>query len=271
MSKILIMPSNQKQLEIKSDGVIVGIKDLSVGVLELDVSAIKNINDKEVFVSISKNISNKELDYLKKVLLELNKINIKGVIFYDLAIPDLKEELNLKYDLIWNQCHHTTNSKTALFWANYVEGVWISNDITLEEMKKMSNVNLLTMVTLFGYLPMFVSKRPLISNYLKTFNLDSKSKYYLSKEGKKYPIFENTGVQVYTDFVLDGLKESLVLKNIDYFVLNGLDIENLEKVFELFKNLNEDNLESSKRELNELIPNLGKGFLYQETIYRVKK
>ena len=37
------MPSNQKQLEIKSDGVIVGIKDLSVGVLELDVSEIKNI------------------------------------------------------------------------------------------------------------------------------------------------------------------------------------------------------------------------------------
>ena len=69
MSKILIMPSNQKQLEIKSDGVIVGIKDLSVGVLELDVSEIKNINDKEVFVSINKNISNKELDYLKKVLL----------------------------------------------------------------------------------------------------------------------------------------------------------------------------------------------------------
>ena len=203
--------------------------------------------------------------------MELNKINIKGVIFYDLAIPNLKEELNLKYALIWNQCHHTTNSKTALFWANYVEGVWISNDITLEEMKKMSNVNLLTMVTLFGYLPMFVSKRPLISNYLKTFNLDSKSKYYLSKEGKKYPIFENTGVQVYTDFVLDGLKESLVLKNIDYFVLNGLDIENLEKVFELFKNLSEDNLESSRKELNELIPNLGKGFLYQETIYRVKK
>ena len=210
------MPSNQKQLEIKSDGVIVGIKDLSVGVLELDVSEIKNINDKEVFVSINKNISNKELDYLKKVLLELNKINIKGVIFYDLAIPNLKEELNLKYDLIWNQCHHTTNSKTALFWANYVEGVWISNDITLEEVN-------------------------------------------------------NTGVQVYTDFVLDGLKESLVLKNIDYFVLNGLDIENLEKVFELFKNLSEDNLESSKRELNKLIPNLGKGFLYQETIYRVKK
>lgn len=271
MSKILIMPSDINQLKIKSDGVIVGIKDLSVGVLELDVNEVKNINDKEVFISINKNISNKELDYLKKVLLELNETNIKGVIFYDLAIPNLKETLNLKYPLIWNQCHHTTNSKTALFWSNYVEGVWISNDITLEEMKKMSDTNLTTMITLFGYLPMFVSKRPLISNYLKTFNLNSNSKYYLSKEGKKYPIFENNGVQVYTDFVLDGLKESLVLKNIDYFVLNGLDIENLEKVFELFKNLSEENLDCSQQELNELIPNLGKGFLYQETIYRVKK
>lgn len=271
MGKILIMPNNKNQLNIKCDGIIVGIKNLSVGVLELDINEIKNIKNKEIFVSLNKNISNSELDYLKEILLELNKINIKGVIFYDVGIVNLKEELNLKYDLIWSQCHHTTNNKTAEFWANYVDGVWISNDITLNEMIKMSDTKLYTMVTLFGYLPMFVSKRPLISNYLNTFNLESKNKYYISKEGKKYPIYENNGVQVYTDFVLNGLKESLILNKIDYFVLNGLDIDNFDKIVELFLTVNENNIEEYEQKLKELITNLGKGFLYQETIYKVKK
>lgn len=271
MSKILIMPNNTKQLNINCDGIIVGIKNLSVGVLELDIEEIKKIKNKEIFVSLNKNISNKELDYLKNILLELNEINIKGVIFYDFAIVNLKEELNLKYDLIWSQCHHTTNIKTADFLSEYVQGMWISNDITLEEMIKTSETKLYTMVTLFGYLPMFVSKRPLISNYLNTFNLENKNKYYISKEGKNYPIFENNGVQVYTDFVLNGLKESLILNKIDYFVLNGLDIANFDKIVELFLNVNENNISEYEKKLKELVSNLGKGFLYQETIYKVKK
>ena len=55
-------------------------------------------------------------DYLKAVLLELNNYDITGVMYYDISIVNLKEKLNLKYDLVWSQEHLTTNYFTCNYW-----------------------------------------------------------------------------------------------------------------------------------------------------------
>jgi len=271
MSKVLIMPSNTKQFNLPCDGILIGIKNLSVGVLEVDINDIKNIKDKEIFVFLNKNIHNDEIPYLKDILIKLNDLNVK-VIFYDYSIVNLKKKLNLKYDLIWAQEHHSTNYLTGNFWSNYsVDGMWISNDITLEETKKIiDNVKLYTMVTLFGYLPIFVSRRTLITNYLKTFKLKEKKDYLIHKENKFYPILENNDTQVFSSFILNGLKESLEI-NPNYIILNSFKIDNFEKVLDIFNKVNKINEDKLDKELNELIPNLGKGFLFEETIYKVKK
>ena len=94
MSKIVIKPTNKKQIKLH-DSIIVGVKNLSVGVLELTVEEINKLKNKEIFVSINKNIHNQDLPYLKEVLLNLK--NIKGVIYYDVSIVNLKQELNLLY------------------------------------------------------------------------------------------------------------------------------------------------------------------------------
>lgn len=262
--KITIMPSNLEQLKIKSDAIIVGISGLSVGCLCLKIDDIMAIQDREVFVLLNKNIHNDDLEYLKEVLIKLNDTNIKGVLFYDIAIVNLKEELNLQYDLVWSQIHHTTNLQTALFWHKFgCNGIVISNDITLDEMKKIvDNTDMYTFVTMFGYLPIFASKRTLITNYLKTFNLDGKKEYLIHKEGRDYPIIEKNGTHVYSPFILDGLEESFILKP-DYVVFNGFGVE-LEKVIDLYR-------ENRLEEIKSLFSNLSKGFLYQETIYQVKK
>ena len=44
----------------------------------------------------------------------------------------------------------------------------------------------------------------------------------------------------------------------------------IEKVVDIFKNINENNIDESYQKLNELIPNTSEGFLYKETIYKVK-
>ena len=95
MSKIVIKPTNKKQIKLH-DSIIVGVKNLSVGVLELTVEEINKLKNKEIFVSINKNIHNQDLPYLKEVLLNLK--NIKGVIYYDVSIVNLKQELNLPYE-----------------------------------------------------------------------------------------------------------------------------------------------------------------------------
>lgn len=262
--KITIMPNNLKQLQINCDAVIVGVKDLSVGVLELSIEEIKSIKDKEVFVLLNKNMHNNDINILKEALLELNDTNIKGVMFYDVAIVNIKQDLNLKYDLIWAQIHHTTNLQTALFWKqNGCRGIVLSNDITLEEMKKIvDNAKMDTFVTLFGYLPIFTSKRTLITNYLETFDLKEAREYHIHKEGKDYPIIENKGTHVYSPFILDGLEESHIL-NPDYVIFNGFGVD-LDKVIELYK-------ANKFGEIKAMFSNLSKGFLYQETIYQVKK
>ncbi len=272
--KTLIIPSSLKQMSLACDGVIIGIKDLSVNMpAYFNLEDLKTI-DKEVFVCLNKNMHNSDIDYLKKTLIKLNNYNIKGVIFYDLAIPNLAKKLNLNYNLVWSQEHMTNNYYTINFWYNQnVKYTWVSNDITLREMQEIKkNTKAKLMVTLFGYLPIFTSKRNLVKNYLKTFDLQDESQInYMEKEGKIYPLVDQNGTVVYTDFILDGLKEKLLL-DYDYIVLNSflIDDDKFSKVVDIFNNVNEKNKDILNEQLNDLFDNLKKGFFYQETVYKVK-
>lgn len=272
--KTLVMISNLKQAILPCDGVIIGIKNLSINMpAYFNVEDLKKIN-KEIFVCLNKNMHNNDLKLLEETLIKLNGYNIKGVIFYDLAVLSIYKRYNFNYDLVWNQEHMTTNYDTINFYYN--EGVnytMVSNDITLKECLEIKeNSNSKLMITLFGYLPMFVSKRNLVKNYLKTFNLsDNSSINYIYKEDKLYPIVDNELTCVYTNFILNGLKEKLLL-NYDYIVLNSFMIneDDFSKVLNLFNSVNNENIELKESELCNMFNNLDKGFFYKETIYKVK-
>lgn len=73
-------------------------------------------------------------------------------------------------------------------------------------------------MNVFGYIPMFTSRRHLIQNYLDTFNLHSKNKNTIRKEGKSYPINDtNLGTTVYSNYILNAV--DIDFSNIDYLVL----------------------------------------------------
>ena len=83
---------------------------------------------------------------------------------------------------------------------------YISSDITEEEIIKIiENSKSKLLVTLFGHLPMFVSKRHIVKNYLEYFKLEDKSSLnYIEKENKIYPIIDNfVGTQVYSNNILN--------------------------------------------------------------------
>ena len=66
-------------MSLACDGVIIGIKDLSVNMpAYFNLEDLKTI-DKEVFVCLNKNMHNSDIDYLKKTLIKLNNYNIKGL------------------------------------------------------------------------------------------------------------------------------------------------------------------------------------------------
>lgn len=277
MGKIIVMSNtlNIKDTLNLVDGYIFGLKDYAVNFLNTysidelkEVTKLLKENNKEVFISMNRNIHSKEIDNLKEVLENIEKLNIDGILYADVCFVTLKEKMNLETKIIWNNEHLTTNYATINFWKNYnIDGAFISSDITFNEINEIvDNVDIPLMVQVFGYLPMFVSDRNIIDNYMNYFSLEGKSKInYMKDENNTYPIIDNKiGTNVFSCLPLNGYNEYIMLKNkIDYLVFNDFNIKEFNKILEIFRN------ESGEEELNKIIPT-SKHFLYKDTIYKVK-
>lgn len=279
MSKIIVIPNSYDMLEScinNCDAILIGLKDYSTNLpiyFDMDdivkINKIVKENKKELFISLNKNMFNSDLDTLKEILKQLDTLDIKGIFFYDVSIVNLKEELNIKTDLVWSQEHFTTNYATINYWNKKgVKYTRLSNEITMNEILNIANnTSSKLILPVFGYLPMFMSKRKLVTNYKKYFNLDDDSKlYYMYKENKKYPVVENElGTCVYTDEPINLYKEYENIENIvDYVILNSFLTDNDEfiKVLEYYK---------TKQE-NEVITKYNNSFfMHKESIYKVKK
>ena len=283
--KLLIMPKSIDQIESlieDIDGVIVGIKDLSINQpAYFTLDEIKKINEiiknngKEIFVSLNKNMFNKDLEILEYTLLQLDNLKLNGILYYDIAIVNFKKNLKLVTPLVWNQEHLTTNYLTSNFWYEYgAKYTMLSSEITLDEINEIAlNANAKTMVPIFGYLPMFVSRRHLVKNYLDTFKIkDDSNINYIEKENKTYAIIDsNDGTIAYSNKCLNGINETLKL-NVDYIVLNSFNINNatFKRVVSMYNIVNESNVQEFKEEIDKML-DTDTGFLYRETVYEVKK
>lgn len=283
MSKIVVIPNTNASIEnILKKGccILLGIEGYSVNTLNVSIEQIKILvhENNNIFLSLNKNISNDELPKIEKLLIELESLSIKGIFYYDVALVNICKRLNLQLNLIWSAEHLTTNYFTINYWYEHeIKSCFLSNEITMKEIKEISqNTKSTLFVQLFGYIPMYVSKRHAINNYLEHFHLDrDSSEYFLFKENHKYSIVDNSeGTMIYSSFILNGLREYLELKDmIDYTVINGymLNDNELMKVIDYFLVSNSTNIDDLENGINELFSNLSKGFLYEETIYRVKK
>lgn len=280
MYKILTIPSSIEEIEKTKnivDGFIIGIENMCVNTNMCinDLSILKKI-DNEIFISINKNMHNSDLKQLEEILDELDNYNIKGILYYDISVLNIYKKKKHKYDLVWYQEHATTNYADVNYWNSFgVNYTYISSDISKEEIDliiKKSKSKL--MVTMFGYLPMFVSKRHIVKNYLEYFNLKDNSKInYIEKEDNSYPIIDNNlGTVVYSSNILNGINE-VVDMDIDYIVLNsfGIELDKFIKVIKYFKDVTKENLEEYNENINKMFSNINEGFLDKKTIYRVKK
>lgn len=247
------------------DGLILSLENLSINYPTFTYEEIKKITtdlkNKKIFINLNKNIYNEELDLLKETIKKIDDLEIDGIFYYDLSVANIPS----KHNLVWSVCHMTTNYKTCEFWHKRgVKYTFLSNEITLEEIKEISkNTNMELMIQVFGYIPIFASKRNIVKNYIKTFDLKDTSKVnYIKHEEELYPIINNKETVVYNSKILNAIDEIEEYKkmNINYFIINSFLIDNIEDILKKFKN-------NKKFE----IENQGKGFLYEETIYKVKK
>ena len=148
--KLIVEPSTKNNLyENTVDGLILSLKDYSVGsIVSFSLDEIKKIvkdTNIEIFININKNLMNEDIDSLYNILIELDKLTIKGIFFYDIALVKLKKELNLKTDLVWSQTHMVNNYRTCdYYYSKGVKYALLGKEITLEEIKEIVNKSKIT-------------------------------------------------------------------------------------------------------------------------------
>ena len=278
MTKLLINPLSinhiNKLNNMNVDGYIIGLKNYSIfQTLKLDINEIKNINvnNKELYISINKPIHNNELDDIKNILIELSKMNITGVMYEDIAIFNINKNLNLNLNLILNTMHFVTNSDMCNYWSKRgVNGAYLSTELMISDFINIKkNTNMKIFINLYGHMPIFESSRTLISNYLEYIKKNKQEDlYYLyeKERDKYYPIYEEYNNTFILDDIVNGINSvnELVKNNIDYIVINSLlcddDINNI--IEEYIDALNGKEIKHN---------NAYTGFLYKESIFRVKE
>ena len=280
--KLLIEKNTSNFDKLKTDGIILSLKDYSVqSTIYYDLDEIKDIINKypklEVFIKMNKNIFNDEIDKLKEMLIELNKLNIKGIFFYDLAILNIKQELNLDLDLVWDQSHMVNNYRTCDYYYN--EGVkyaLLGKEITLEEIKEIVEKSKITsMVEVVSTPAIAYSKRKLLTNYFKSINKDKKDTLeILEKVSNKYYIVKesNNGTSFYTKDIMNGtsiIKDLYSVKT-PYIIMREEGIPDFDELvndtYTYIENECKDN------DYIEKYKKLGDNtnFFFKETMYKVK-
>ena len=282
--KLTVAVNNKNNIleykKIGANAFIFALKDYSCGyegyyTLE-DIKAIREENkDIEIFVSLNKNFFNGELDGLKDILIELDKLDITGVLFYDMAVLSLRNKLNLKLELVWDQTHMVTNYNTCNYYLdkNVKYGV-VSKEITVDEIIEIaSKTKMKLMTNVFCYPLMSFTRRHLLTNHFKSHNKEKeKNRYTVINNNEEYIVNEEDhGTGLYYGKLLNGSNVVNRL-NTDYIILNEtfIDKELFTKVLILFKKLIDTKDENIEKEIDSLIGDY-RGFFFTKTIYKVKK
>lgn len=253
------------------------------------IEQIKNIRKKypkiHLFISMNKNIMNHEIEVLKKNLLEFNRLNIEGVFYYDASIVKLKKELNLSYDLVWDQSHMVTNYKTCNYY--YQQGVkyaLLSKEITKDEILtiiKKSSIE--PIVELLSYPSVAFSKRKLVTNYyddlgkkknhtISILEKVSKDQYYVHEDSNGTNFIKKSlvhGSSILEELLQNGLSYILLRED---FIEHDFFLKVLDHFSYFIKNYQDMNMNEKKNWIEKQNQLLGQdsGFFFQKTIYKVK-
>ncbi len=238
----------------------------------------KKYTDLELFVVINKTIFNEDLYELEKIMDELNSLDIQGIFFYDLALLEIKRRKKLDVNLVWNQTHMVTNSKSCDYY--YSKGVHyavIAGELEKSEILDLvKNTKMKLFYTLLSLPVVAHSRRKLITNYQKMNELEPDHQLLIHEKigNQDYLVQEEDSGTTFFYQKLSNHYSLLKELTVDYVILNESYMDH--QLFLLLLNYTNQYLrnEISFDQLLDFVePHLDSSapFLNQKTIYRVKK
>ncbi len=282
MMKLLVEPCSKSINYIKKvDGLILAIEDYSVESTCFfslnEIVEVKKNNTCSVFVKMNKNLFNEDISVVKDILIKLDENGIDGVFFYDLAILELKKELNLDLDLIWNQTHMVNNYMTCDYYFNKgIKYALLGKEITLDEIKEIINNSKITsMVEVVSLPSVAFSKRKLVTNYYNDLGEKESRELVVQEKITKdfYNVVEdNNGTSFYLNKITNGTSiiKDLFECGCKYIIFREYGIDDFDEL------VNDTESYISSGCLDEEYVNKYKklgdstNFFFRKTIYKVK-
>lgn len=270
MSKLIVTVNSFEHLNDLLDkdvyGVMLYIDKLSVNssfYINLDELEKIDFNNKKIYLVMNKIMHNGDLDLVRENLSKLRSKDVK-ILFYDIGVYNIAKELDIIDKLVIYQDHLNASVQSNRFYYDLgIRGSYISSDITGEELLEIKNDNKMEIYfTVYGYLPIFYSRRYLIKNYLKFIDKEKlKGKYtIISDMNTEYPITEEEfGTTIYSEKPVNLINYQDYLDKIDYLVLNSNGIMDEEFDSMIDKFIKKDTMEDCYL-----------GFFNTKTIFKVK-
>lgn len=260
MSNILIYVDKLEYIsDYRKAGVsafLFGLSDYCVGYNTYTLDDIKNVEVSNKYLLINRVLDCKAIDELKVILKDIS--GIKGIVFEDIGLVNVLKDYDVEKILFQN--HFGTNKESINFWLDRVDSVFVSNEITYEEIDYIcKNVKKDVVLHLYGYNQVMYSRRLLLSNWSDRFNIEKKSTNVISdiSSGIKFRAMENEyGTVMYSQNIFNGSR-LLGLDNVKYYYVNTTMIDH-DVIMDFLSNKEH----SSEDEDN--------GFLDRETIYKLK-
>ncbi len=235
------------------------LEGFCVGYKTYSLEEISKVEVSNKYIILNRVLDCKDIDRLKELLPSIK--DIKGLIFEDIGVYNLVKDMNLGMELILFQNHFGTNARSVNFWLDRVDSMFISNEITKEEVCTiLDNVSKDVVLHLFGYNQVMYSRRLLLTNWSDQFEIPNKNTNVIVDRATKvkFRVIENEyGTVMYSDKIFNG-KELLGLKNVKYYYVNTMLVDH-SVVMDFLTNSGH----SSDEEDN--------GFLDRETIYKLKE
>lgn len=284
--KLVVKPTTKNINDYKDKGIntflfaLEGFSSNQVFTFTYDeLKEIRKDTNLSMYVLFERNFFEDELSSVKDMLEKLDKLNIDGLFFYDLAVLKIVKDNNYNIPLVLNQNFLGTNASIYNFYKNEgVEKAVLSSEITLDEIKEIiSDSKMKFILPVFGYPLMAISRRSFIKNYLDFVNEDDIcSKHYLIEKDKKYPIVENdAGTIILNDKinnllpVLEELPNDLEILCDETEISHDLFLKVLDEYISWMENGYKDAIKYANN-ISNIVPT-SLGFLYTKTIYKVKK
>lgn len=289
---IIVKPEQdlKEYIKLGVNTFLLPLRDFSVEYSKYySLDEIKKIREKypkiELFISINKNIMNEEIDSLKDILIQLDKLNIKGIFFYDSALIRLKKKLKLNISLVWAQTHMVTNYNSCnYYYDNGVEYAMLSKELRLDEVKEIiSKARTKSIIELITKPSIAFSKRHLVTNYYTNVNEEVKDEVVVNEKISDTDLIvkENEdGSTFIKNSILNGfvILDELMDTNLSYILIKEDYIDHdlfIKIITSLVYYLNNyegmDTLEKEKfiKNQEELLGN-DTGFFFRKMIYKVK-